>query len=177
MALVSFRVSGAAADQSLEHRLFQIGGHTIKVRQNPAVSGVRKPNLLMTDLVCLLNMLLMNNMQHLDMQPLAFWTKGPHIFYILEYQVACCIEESDWALIRGCSAQGSGAHQHIGVHSDSTSEVSRGGSSEENLENVGLVVWQSAFVLAEFLMAHPPLGAWHDVRAVDLGTGTGDQFY
>ncbi|BDA43830.1 EEF1A lysine methyltransferase 3 [Coccomyxa sp. Obi] len=107
MALVPFRVSGAAADQSLEHRLFQIGGHTIKVRQNPV---------------------------------------------------------------------GSGAHQHIGVQSDSASEGAQGGcagSSEENLENVGLVVWQSAFVLAEFLMAHPPFGAWHDVSAVDLGTGTG----
>ncbi len=35
------------------------------------------------------------------------------------------------------------------------------------------VVWQSAFVLAEYLLRAPPFGQWADVRAVDLGTGTG----
>ncbi|KAL3148776.1 hypothetical protein ABBQ38_014185 [Trebouxia sp. C0009 RCD-2024] len=45
--------------------------------------------------------------------------------------------------------------------------------SNEHLENVGLVAWQSAFVLAEYLLRHPPFGQWHDVRAVDLGAGTG----
>ena len=43
----------------------------------------------------------------------------------------------------------------------------------EDLSNVGLVVWQSAFMLAEFLLRAPPFGQWHDVRAVDLGSGTG----
>ncbi|KAK9916047.1 hypothetical protein WJX75_007777 [Coccomyxa subellipsoidea] len=105
MALIPFRVSGAAADQTLEHRLFQIGGHTIRVRQNPV---------------------------------------------------------------------GSGAHHHIRAQQDRQSAADGStGESKEALENVGLVVWQSAFVLAEFLMAHSPMGAWHDVRAVDLGTGTG----
>lgn len=42
------------------------------------------------------------------------------------------------------------------------------------LGNVGLVVWQSAFVLAELLLSAPPFGQWADVRAVDLGTGTGE---
>jgi hypothetical protein len=37
MAVVQFRVSGPAADQSLEHRLFQIGGHTLSIRQDPKV--------------------------------------------------------------------------------------------------------------------------------------------
>ena len=45
--------------------------------------------------------------------------------------------------------------------------------SREDLSRVGLVVWQSAFVLAELLLRHPPFGQWHDVRVVDLGTGTG----
>ena len=45
---------------------------------------------------------------------------------------------------------------------------------QEHLEHVGLVVWQSAFVLAEYLLRHPPFGQWHDVRAVDLGAGTGE---
>ena len=43
----------------------------------------------------------------------------------------------------------------------------------EDLSHVGLVVWQSAFVLAELLLRQPPFGQWHDVRVVDLGTGTG----
>ena len=42
------------------------------------------------------------------------------------------------------------------------------------MDNVGLVVWQSAFVLAEYLLRHPPFGQWHDVHAVDLGGGTGE---
>lgn len=44
----------------------------------------------------------------------------------------------------------------------------------EHLEHVGLVVWQSAFVLAEYLLRHPPFGQWDDVHAVDLGAGTGE---
>ncbi|EIE25645.1 hypothetical protein COCSUDRAFT_64760 [Coccomyxa subellipsoidea C-169] len=105
MALVPFRVSGAAADQSLEHRMFQIGGHTIRVRQNPA---------------------------------------------------------------------GSGAHHHIRAQQDAQSrQDGEKEESKEELDNVGLVVWQSAFVLAEFLVSHAPMGDWRDVRTVDLGTGTG----
>lgn len=73
-----------------------------------------------------------------------------------------------------CLRQGSGAHHHIRAQQDRQSAADGStGESKEALENVGLVVWQSAFVLAEFLMAHSPMGAWHDVRAVDLGTGTG----
>ncbi len=37
MAVVPFRVSGAAADQSLEQRLFQIGPYTLFIKQNPKV--------------------------------------------------------------------------------------------------------------------------------------------
>jgi len=37
MAVVPYRVSGAAADQSLEQRLFQIGPYTIFIKQNPKV--------------------------------------------------------------------------------------------------------------------------------------------
>ena len=38
MAVVPFRVSGAAADQSLEQRLFQIGPYTLFIKQNPKVN-------------------------------------------------------------------------------------------------------------------------------------------
>lgn len=77
----------------------------------------------------------------------------------------------------GC-LQGSGAHQHLLCsRQDAHSEIpgsSREGKPGEALDNVGLVVWQSAFVLAELLISHPPLGPWHDVSVVDLGTGTGE---
>jgi hypothetical protein len=75
--------------------------------------------------------------------------------------------------------QGSGAHQHLlssGDHSkDGGCPEGQPGSGQpkEALQNVGLVVWQSAFVLAELLVSHPPFGTWQDVRVVDLGTGTG----
>ena len=36
------------------------------------------------------------------------------------------------------------------------------------------VVWQSGFLLATFLIQHPPLRGWEGVRVVDLGTGTGE---
>lgn len=48
---------------------------------------------------------------------------------------------------------------------------------KEDLSHVGLVVWQSAFLLAELLIRAPPFGAWGDVRVVDLGTGTGENPY
>lgn len=43
----------------------------------------------------------------------------------------------------------------------------------KGLHNVGYVVWQSSFILAELLLRHPPFGTWPDVSVVDLGTGTG----
>jgi hypothetical protein len=45
--------------------------------------------------------------------------------------------------------------------------------SSRGLHNVGFVMWQSGFVLAELLLRQPPFRAWHDVSVVDLGTGTG----
>lgn len=89
-----------------------------------------------------------------------------------------CTASGEGADADGCLSvlQGSGAHQHL---SRADARPGQSGSHEsragEALDNVGLVVWQSAFVLAELLMSHPPLGPWHDVRVVDLGTGTGQQ--
>ena len=39
MALVPFRVSVAAADQTLKHRLFQIGQHALRIDQDLHKSG------------------------------------------------------------------------------------------------------------------------------------------
>ncbi|KAK9838308.1 hypothetical protein WJX81_003588 [Elliptochloris bilobata] len=114
MALVPFRVAGAAADQSLETRTFQIGGHTLSIRQDPRGSGALR-----------------------TLRPTS-----------------------------GDAEEGAAATSDAG----STGRSSQRG---EGLEMVGLVVWQSAFVLAEYLLRAPPFGQWADVRAVDLGTGTG----
>ena len=42
-----------------------------------------------------------------------------------------------------------------------------------SLHNVGRVVWQSGFLLAEYLIRKPPFRDWSGVRVVDIGTGTG----
>ena len=71
--------------------------------------------------------------------------------------------------------QGSGAHRNLApAVADTASEAGEAANrGEEDLDNVGLVVWQSAFVLGEFLLSHPPFITWQDVNVVDLGTGTG----
>ena len=46
-------------------------------------------------------------------------------------------------------------------------------SAKPDLSHVGLVVWQSAFVLADWLLRHPPFGQWADVSVLELGCGTG----
>lgn len=45
--------------------------------------------------------------------------------------------------------------------------------SKRGICNVGLVVWQSGVVLADYLLCNPPYGDWSGVRVVDLGCGTG----
>jgi predicted nicotinamide N-methyase len=39
--------------------------------------------------------------------------------------------------------------------------------------NVGLMVWQSAFALAEHLLREPPCASWKGVSVVELGCGVG----
>ncbi|KAI3430750.1 hypothetical protein D9Q98_009162 [Chlorella vulgaris] len=43
----------------------------------------------------------------------------------------------------------------------------------DELPQVGLVVWQAGFVLADYLLRRPPYGAWHGTSVLDLGCGTG----
>jgi len=47
------------------------------------------------------------------------------------------------------------------------------GGKGSNLENVGLVVWQGAFVLIEYLLRTFPPEHWKDKRIIELGAGTG----
>ena len=70
--------------------------------------------------------------------------------------------------------QGSGAHHNQArCTSDDLASVEREGREGAPLGYVGLVVWQSAFVLADYLVARPPYGTWQGVSVIDLGTGTG----
>uniref|UniRef100_A0A061RWU8 Protein-lysine methyltransferase mettl21d n=1 Tax=Tetraselmis sp. GSL018 TaxID=582737 RepID=A0A061RWU8_9CHLO len=53
-------------------------------------------------------------------------------------------------------------------------EVRFGDQARESpLRNVGLRVWQSAFILTEYLARCPPFGQWADTKVLDLGAGTG----
>ncbi len=68
-------------------------------------------------------------------------------------------------------AQGSGAYHNQQL--DDMISVELEGRSKAPLNNVGLVVWQSAFVLADYLIARPPFRTWRDVSVIELGSGTG----
>ncbi|KAK9832320.1 hypothetical protein WJX74_006168 [Apatococcus lobatus] len=112
MELVPFRLE-AAADQRIECRLFQIGPHVLRIRQNPHSSG--------------------------SLQPL---------------QRPCQDVEEEAPAGQGCPGNGSSR-------------------PAQDLSKVGMVVWQSAFVLAEWLVRTRPFGPWTGIRVVDLGSGTG----
>ena len=78
------------------------------------------------------------------------------------------------ATLPSANMQGSGAHHNQArCTSDDLASVELEGREGAPLGNVGLVVWQSAFVLADYLVACPPYGTWQGVSVIDLGTGTG----
>lgn len=63
---------------------------------------------------------------------------------------------------------------HAAVSIPAPSCVPEGIICRPELANVGMVVWQASFVLADYLLRVAPWGhAWHGIRCVDLGTGTG----
>ena len=78
-----------------------------------------------------------------------------------------------------------GTHNHGRVTTmqamvaSSLEEVQRGGDYESAFPNVGLVLWQAGFVLAEWLIRLPPAfvsrrgGGWAGVRVLELGCGVG----
>ena len=76
-------------------------------------------------------------------------------------------------IVRKLLMQGSGAYHNERV--DDVISVELEGRSKAPLNNVGLVVWQSAFVLADYLIAHPPFATWRDVSVIELGAGTGQR--
>mmetsp|Transcript_21206 Transcript_21206/g.58897 ORF Transcript_21206/g.58897 Transcript_21206/m.58897 type:complete len:271 (-) Transcript_21206:231-1043(-) len=71
--------------------------------------------------------------------------------------------------------RGSGGQQPRGrtEGSDDMPESAQGEDPEAPLQNVGLRVWQCAFVLTEYLIRRPPFSQWAGVKVLDLGSGTG----
>lgn len=67
-----------------------------------------------------------------------------------------------------------GARPRKDAVEEDDSEVDR--SRKSSLQHVGNVVWQSGFLLAEYLIRQPPFSDWGGVRVVDLGSGTGQAF-
>ncbi len=57
--------------------------------------------------------------------------------------------------------------------SNALEEVQAAGDYVSAFPNVGLVVWQAGFVLAEWLIRAAPLGSWRGRTAVELGCGVG----
>lgn len=73
--------------------------------------------------------------------------------------------------VRGQSLTPPTTHSHTAAAGKSSVETAGVGMAGTALADVGLVVWQSGFVLAEYLLRTPPFGGWGDVSCVDLGTG------
>ncbi|KAI8476654.1 MAG: hypothetical protein J3K34DRAFT_463641 [Monoraphidium minutum] len=101
MAVVQFKVAGAAADPTAEERLLQVGPYSLLLRQSPGESGAAR---------------------HLAEGARVEWPQDD---------------------AEDAAAAAAGATCATG------------------------------FVLADFLLRRPPLGAWPGVRALDLGAGTG----
>eukprot|EP00873_Tetraselmis_striata_P008686 jgi/Tetstr1/428950/TSEL_018925.t1 len=70
-------------------------------------------------------------------------------------------------------AAASGSTRLLADAADDEREGSGQPVAGDRLANVGLRVWQCAFILTEWLLRAPPFGQWAGVRVVDLGSGTG----
>lgn len=94
-----------------------------------------------------------------SLRPLATTSQQRHTAAATAYGGVADAEEPDEGVDWGDGA----CFQVTGSSSRSTSSWA----------NLGLVAWQSGFLLAELLLRRPPFRQWADVAVVDLGTGTG----
>eukprot|EP00879_Flechtneria_rotunda_P023170 GHRR01024496.1.p1 GENE.GHRR01024496.1~~GHRR01024496.1.p1 ORF type:complete len:304 (+),score=106.79 GHRR01024496.1:607-1518(+) len=69
--------------------------------------------------------------------------------------------------LRCCLVQAM-AHPEDSYHPSSVN-----GAYDSAFPNVGLVVWQSGFVLGDYLLRTKPLGSWAGLKVLELGCGTG----
>ncbi|GLC41569.1 hypothetical protein PLESTB_000701000 [Pleodorina starrii] len=168
MALVPYRVSGPAADQRAAERLLQLpGGITLRLTQWPAASGAAAPPPLAPT-------------GHVTASPSAGHAPGPHQQQHLQRK----LEQPDH-------------HHHPQQLQQQNQQQEQRGPQLSSLANVGLVVWQAGFLLADFLLRGAPEAAihqhrrggggggggggagtsgvadWRSLTVVDLGTGSG----
>ncbi|KXZ54852.1 hypothetical protein GPECTOR_4g924 [Gonium pectorale] len=141
MALVPYRISGAAADQRADERLLQLpNGITLRLMQRPGLGGVAA--------------------------------------------AGCRRSAPAAALPLGAAsraADGSGPDVGDSAAGTDGDAMEWSGPPLSSLANVGLVVWQAGFLLADYVLRRPPFGgrggdpaaAWRPLTAVDLGTGSG----
>ncbi|KAG2494446.1 hypothetical protein HYH03_007498 [Edaphochlamys debaryana] len=165
MALVPFRVSGAAADQSAQEWLVQLpGGITLRLQQQPGLAA----------------------RQH----GAALDGPGPGSGRAQAPRPGppAAAASTDDAAPSAAAASGTTAPAGAGAAwaSDAV-PMDWSGPPLSSLADVGLVVWQAGFLLADHLLRHPPFAtpgrrasagvdpaaAWRPVRALDLGTGSG----
>mmetsp|Transcript_24712 Transcript_24712/g.53917 ORF Transcript_24712/g.53917 Transcript_24712/m.53917 type:complete len:326 (-) Transcript_24712:855-1832(-) len=175
MAIVPFRISGPAASQDLEGRLFQICGLVIKIRQHPN-AGLRcmgdstepaPPSIpdSAADVSSLATPACTGSAgpapPGTSAGPLGSAAKS-------QSNAAAAIlwpgdddeDDKDNSSVPG----GTGSPVACPLH---------GPAPDSKLGKVGLVVWQCGFVLSDLLLRHPPWGTWAGIRVLDLGSGTG----
>ncbi|WIA33371.1 hypothetical protein OEZ86_006508 [Tetradesmus obliquus] len=135
MALVPFRVAGAAASQQLGQQLLQVGPHSLLLHQRPKESG---------------------NTAHLK-----------HAADRLQEQPA----EASGSI--QLAAAGSAPSDH---------QQQQQQQQQPDLSRVGLVLWQSGYVLSDFLLLRLPQlqagrqgcsSCWAGARVLELGCGAG----
>ncbi|GLI67382.1 hypothetical protein VaNZ11_011563 [Volvox africanus] len=173
MALVPYRVSGPAADQRAAERVIQFpGGITLRLTQWPAHSGAAGTQL----------------------RPLA----GPGD----DGRASAAAVATDRSTLTATAASNGSDWSPVGVPPSAQPQECQerqqqrphrqqvsAGPPLSSLANVGLVVWQAGFLLADFLLREAPEcmlrrrdsgwgsggggGGWRSLTVIDLGTGSG----
>ncbi len=167
MALVPYRVSGAAADQRSEWRVFQLpGGVTLRLRQRPADSGARRTTPLSLHHQPPPNHATNNDRDNSSEPATPHPTNTASVISSLTPSAAATTPTA------------TPPHSELPPPPPPPPAPPPAPPGPDHLANVGLVVWQSGFVLAEYLLRTCPFGpgdpgSWLPLTAVDLGTGTG----
>ncbi|GFR52498.1 hypothetical protein Agub_g15037 [Astrephomene gubernaculifera] len=197
MALVPYRVSGAAADQRASERLLQLpGGVTLRLLQWPALSGASAASASASTTAPA------SSSSSCCSLPGNATAPGPAAAALTS------LATSSAAATAAAAVQPTTPQLHAAAAAAAAANVTvtRVGQSQLRLEdgcgrsrgaaplvgpkpplsslaNVGLVVWQAGFLLAEYLLRVAPFAgqrkgddaasSWRSLTVVDLGTGSG----
>ena len=185
-ALVPFRVSGPAAEQTGGTRLFQIGGYPIFLVQRPHDSGALRP-LASRSPGASWDVDVETTFDRCDGQQQGAGAQqqrqGGDALPQLQQQGAGSQQQEQRQQKQGAGTQpqrlqgagtqqqGTGTVQEQQPQEPCACQPASGGKA--HLANVGLVAWQCGFVLADYLLRQPPFETWHGVHVVELGSGVG----